>query len=86
MDYDTFYDICVYANTNWKAGMTARELANSAYELKCAYDKSVKSGTLESSLVCLCANLWNDIYNSDCGLEDLDASMWLQGILFGVRG
>lgn len=85
MDYDTFYDICVYANKNWKAGMTARELANNAYDLKCAYDRSVKTGTLENSLVCLCANLWNDIYNSEDSLEDTEASIWLQGILFDVR-
>lgn len=85
MDYDVFYDICVYANNNWKAGMTARELANNAYDLKEAYDKSVKTGVLESSLVCLCANLWNDIYNSEDNPEDLEASMWLQSILFDVR-
>jgi len=86
MDYDVFYDICIYANNNWKAGMTARELANKAYDLKEAYDKSVKTGTLEASLVCLCADLWNDIYNSNDTLVDMDAAMWLQSILFDVRG
>lgn len=54
MTYGDFYDIAEYGNTNWKGGLTQKEVAENAYEYLCEFQESIErrfpTNTIQSLL------------------------------------
>lgn len=75
--YSDFYDIAKYANDNWKACFTQKEIACSAYEYMVEYEASFKIGRTPT-ISTLIENLNEDTRSAGCEevVED-----WLRDLM-----
>ena len=53
MDYLDFYDLCIYANENWRGGFSDRENAENAYIYKSEYDAQGTESSIIKNLIFL---------------------------------
>lgn len=76
MDYETFYDIAVYANSNWKGSFTQNEVAEFAQEYLSEWEESLKHNepthTIKELRVLLIQDLENGSNEVEKWLEQME--------------
>ena len=86
IDYEFFYNVAVYANENWKGGMSTREIACNAYELLISFEESKANGKLNGTMDSLCVQLFNDACWTDRYGNDNDANKYYNAIMEEIFG
>lgn len=81
MKYEDFLRIAEYANENWKANLTEREITENAVMLFEDYQWSIENDTISESIKTLCKNLAEDVRE----MPDLEEpKKWLNQIAEGL--
>lgn len=81
MKYEDFLRIAEYANENWKANLTEREITENAVMLFEDYQWSIENDTISESIKTLCKNLAEDVRE----MPDLEEPRsWLNQIAEGL--
>lgn len=87
LDYEFFYNIATYGNTNWKGNYTPKEIACNAYDYLVEFEASKARETITSVIQELCKLLAEDgseeckewLYQiaDELGLIDMDYQDYL---------